>query len=146
MKLLQDFKTETINFLVNWTLDLLSSILMITQNLMPMKNSTLSSNFWEKVLLELNKLVHISDQGSFSVRFQDHREFDNSRSCEVTYNETVKVQKNRRSEMNLQPLFSDGVIQCNRIFFNQEINFSNPLKIVYLGEITFFISSITWYS
>ena len=63
MKLLQDSKMEMINFLVNWTLDLLSSILMITQNPMPMKNSILSSNFWEKVLLELNKLVHISDQG-----------------------------------------------------------------------------------
>ena len=63
MKLLQDSKMEMINFLVNWTLDLLSSILMIMQNPMPMKNSILSSNFWEKVLLELNKLVHISDQG-----------------------------------------------------------------------------------
>ena len=53
----------TINFLVNWTLDLRLSILMITQNLMPMKNSTQSSNFWEKELLGLNKLDHISDQG-----------------------------------------------------------------------------------
>ena len=49
--------------------------------------------------------------------------------------ETIKVQKNRRFEMNLQQLCLDGVILCNRISFNLETNSFNQLKIVSLGEI-----------
>ena len=138
---------ETINFLVNWMLDLPLLILMITQNLMPMKNSILSLHFWEKVPLVLNKLDLISDQGTFPkkihnlIAFQfltnfptwsEHFNFD---IFDTKLSETIKVQKNHQSEMNSLLPFSDGDILCNRISFNQEINFSNLLKIVSLGSV-----------